>query len=215
MKPLIYSAGTPTNLDTDFSIGWEQLIRSGMTIEKETGIGYLEAIKTYCNNDGIPDGICASVFEYRPDPEFEKLLDMIHGLPRLQEPFITYLFTKTAIRDHLRRFAADDQLLASQLDAAKFTFFNSFAIEGELSYFLYRYGMYRFFYQDHTAAEAVALTKSFTQMIYQADPGNVVCFTTRAPWGEWFDRHSCSDYTFVFINKKEHTIWLFCFSHSD
>lgn len=214
MKPLIYSNVTPSRLE-NFNIGWDNLVLSGMNLEKAGGISYLEHIEKYCNNGGFPQGINVKVFEFRTDPEFDKALELLHGLPFVQEEFITALFTKTDIRNHLREFAATDEVLTEKITAAKFTFLNAFHIEAELSYFLYRYGMYNHFWQNHTAAEAEAHARSLTQLIYKSDPGNVVCFTTHSSWGEWFDVHSCSDYTFVLINKTERTLWLLCFSHSD
>lgn len=214
MKPIIYSSDTPSRLE-NFSINWDTLVLSALNLEKAGGIGYLEQIEKFCNRGGFPQGINVKVFEFRADPEFDRALQMVHGLGYVQEAFISTLFTKTGIRNHLREFAATDEQLAEKLTAAKFTFFNAFHIEAELGYYLYRYGMYDHFWKHHSEAEAQAYARSLTQLIYKGDPGNVVCFTTRFPWGEWFDVYSCSDYSFVLINKAERTMWLLCFSHSD
>lgn len=214
MKPIIYSKDTPSRLE-NFNIRWDTLVLSGLNLEKADGISYLEQIEKYCNNGGFPVGIHVNVFEFRADPEFDKALELVHGLPFVQEEFIAALFTKTDIRNHLRGFAATDEQLAENLTAAKFTFLNAFHIEAELGHYLYRYGMYDFFWKNHTAAEAQAHARSLTQLIYKGDPGNVVCFITGFSWGEWFDKHSCTDYSIVLINKSERTAWLLCFSHSD
>lgn len=215
MRPLIMSNDTPRNIDTDFNIDWINLIVSGITIDKEDDIEYLSEIKKYSNNGGIPNGIVGKVFNYRHDSDFEKLLSVIHYLPLLQKDFIEYLLTKTDIKKHLTEFYFHPDDLTERLQAAKFKYLNSFNIEGELSKYLYHYGMYDFFYEHNSASKAMQISHAFTQLLYQSDLDNVVCFSTRFSWGNWFDKHSCSDYSFVFINKIERIIWLFCFSHSD
>lgn len=215
MKPLIISSDTPRNIDADFNIDWINLILSSMTIDKEDDIEYLSEIKKYCNNGGIPDGIIGKVFHYKHDPGFEKLLSVIHCLPVLQEHFIEYLLTKTDIKKHLTEFFLHPNDLIDQLRVGKFEYLNSFNIEAELSSYLYYYGMYDFFFKHNSASKAKEISNSFTQLLYQNNLDNVVCFSTRFSWGNWFDKHSCSDYSFVFINKRERIIWLFCFSHSD
>jgi hypothetical protein len=215
MKPIIISSNTLRNLDTDFNIDWSTLVVSGNTIDREDDIEYLAEIKKYCNNGGIPNGIAGKVFHYQQDLDFEKLLSLIHYLPLLQNNFIEYLFTKTDIKKYLTEFYSDPSDLKEQIRAAKFEYLNSFSIEGELSRYLYHYGMYDFFHNHNSASDAKEISNHFTRLLYQADLDNIVCFSTRFPWGNWFDKHSCSDYSFVFINKKESVIWLFCFSHSD
>lgn len=215
MKPLNISSDTPHNIDTDFCIDWDNLVVEGINIDKEDDIEYLSEIKKYCNNGGIPKGIVGKVFNYKNEPDFEKLLSVIHYLPLLQENFAEYLLTKTAIKNHLTEFHTDSAALATHIRAAAFAYLDAFNIEGELGNYLYHYGMYDHFYKHNSASKAIEISRRFTQLLYQSDIDNVVCFTTRNPWGNWFDIHSCTDYSFLFINKIEKTIWLFCFSHSD
>ncbi|MCU0439102.1 MAG: hypothetical protein MUC49_14485 [Raineya sp.] len=215
MKPLVISSNTPRHIDIDFNIDWLNLISSGMTIDKEDDIEYLSEIKKYCNNGGIPNGIIGKMFNYRQDSDFERLLSIIHYLPLLQEHFIEYLFTKTAIQKHLTEFYSTPSDLPKQLLEAKFEYLNSFKIEGELSNYLYYYGMYDYFYQHNSTNKAMEVSKRFTKLLYQSDLENIVCFSTTLAWGNWFDQHSCTDRSFVFINHVERIIWLFCFSHSD
>jgi len=215
MKPLIYSSNMPNDIAKDFSIEWENLIVSGHEIEHEIEFAYLEEIKKYCNNGGIPKGICAKVFEYREDAEFERLLSLLHGLPFLEKKFISHLFSKTAIKTFLKEFEQHELDLQKRIGQGEFAYLNSFSIEGELSHYLYRYGMYQHFYEHNTAERAREITVELMKDVFDNNLDNVICFTAQGPWGKWFDEHSCSDMTFVFFNKKERMIYLFCFSHSD
>jgi hypothetical protein len=215
MKPLAISSNTPVNIDADFHIDWTNLVSSAITIDKEDEIAYLSEIKKYCNNGGIPRGIIGKRFSYRHDSDFENLLSVIHYLPLLKAPFIEYLFTKTDIKKYLTEFYTVPDALSAQVRTAKFEYLNSFHIAGELANYLYGYGMYDLFYNHNSANKAMEITNEFTRLLYQSDLENVVCFSTRLAWGNWFDEHSCSDRSFVFINKTERLIWLFCFSHSD
>ncbi len=215
MKPLPISADNPHDIDKDFSITWNQLIVSGLEMESEIEFEYLVEIKKYCNNSGMPDGICGKMFEYRSDAEFERLLSFVHYLPALGNKFITHLFVKTGIRDFLKEFHEDETELQNALEKSEFHYLDSFQIEGELSSYLYRYGMYDFFYKHNTAERAREISIDFMKHLFENDLDNVICFQSFYPWGKWFDIHSCSDRTFVFLNKRERMIWLFCFSHSD
>lgn len=215
MKPLIFSAQTPTDIDKDFSIDWENLIVSGLDIEHEVEFDYLVEIGKYSNNGGIPTGIIAKTFEFRQDEQFEKLLSMVHYLNVLAKKFIPNLFAKTAIRNFLKEFQEEDNELQNALSNADFEYMNSFDIEGNLAQYLYRYGMYTHFYQDHSAEEARQISVEFMKSLFDNDVDNVICFHTHHAWGKWFDKHSCSDWSLAFINKRERMIWLFCFSHSD
>jgi hypothetical protein len=215
MKPLVYSANMPNNIEADFSIDWESLIVSGQEIEYEVEFGYLEEIKKYCNNGGIPNGICARIFEYHADAEFERLLSLLHGLPNLEKKFISVLFTKTGIKTFLKEFEENETELQKAIETSEFVYLHPFSIEGELSTYLFHYGMYTHFYQENTAEKAREISIGFMKELFDNDVDNVICFCANAPWGKWFDEHSCNDRTFVFINKKERMIYLFCFSHSD
>jgi hypothetical protein len=215
LKPFPISAQTPTNLQNDFSIDWKNLIIHQYVIQAEYEIEYLKQIAKYSNNCIAPYGINAQVFDYQLDTEFERLLAMVHQIPIVAQDFIAELFCQTNIADYLSEFATENQLLKNLIYQADFQYLNAFEIQGELSKNLYYYGMYRFFWQDFSPNEAQTISLQLMDLIFENDLENVICFTTRLPWGKWFDIHSCTDYTFVFLNKKARKIWLFCFSHSD
>ena len=113
------------------------------------------------------------------------------------------------------KFSAQPKELYGLIKEAEFEYLNSFYIEAELNRCLYYYGMYQYFYQDYTANEARELSLDFMNNLFENDLENVVAFHTLRAWGRWFDIHSCSDSTFVVLNKRARLIWLFCFSHSD
>jgi hypothetical protein len=215
MKPFAISAETPNNIENDFNIDWENLLINQRLILENNEIKYLQAISQYCNNGGIPKGIYAQVFDYQLDSEFERLLNMIHHLPILAKNFIPFLFAKTKIAEHLQQFSPEKIELQNFIYQADFQYLNSFEIAGELSKNLYYYGMYQRFCEDYSPNEARKISLDLMNLIFENDLENVLCFTTRRAWGKWFDIHSCTDYTFVFLNKKQRKIWLFCFSHSD
>jgi hypothetical protein len=214
MNPLV-PENSSTRLDKGLNIDWQSLILSARTIDGEDEFEYLAEIKKYCNNGGIPRGIVGKSFHCRQDADFEKVLSVVHQRGFIQEDLVTYLFTKTDAIQSLKEFYVRPEDLEKQIQSAKFTYLDPFLIEERLSKYLYSYGMYRFFYNHHTPDRARAISRDFCKLLFNADLKNVVCFTTRLPWGKWFDVHSCTDYSFVFINKKERLIWLFCFSHSD
>jgi hypothetical protein len=214
VKPLIYSADTKSKIQ-DYKIDWERLVISGSTLDRENGISYLEKIRKYSNNGGIPAGIVVKSFGLLDDDEFIEMLRNVHGLPMVQRKLVKTLFTETGIFPWLSEFETDKNILKLRLSRARFSYLNSFNIEGELSYYLYRYGMYNWFYNDHSELDAVQITRNLLKFIYFDDPGNVVCFVSRSKWGKWFDPHSINDYTVLLINISSKTIWLFCFSHSD
>lgn len=217
MKPLSSSLNKPlpSDLDNDYSINWDDLIKSTLEIQSENDFGYLEEICKYSNNQGIPSGIQARRFGFQKDKEFEKLLNHVHYLRALQVKFIPYLFNKTKINEHLEEICENKEELKEQITQANFTYLNSFHIQGVLSEYLYHYGMYDHFYKNNSPNKARKITEEFIQALYSDDLENVICFQTRESWGNWFDPQSNTDRTFVIINRKEHIIWLFCFSHSD
>lgn len=217
MKPILLPQDFPQNIESDFAVDWENLIISAVDLDLENGMEYLMEIKKYSNNDEPTYGIIAKKFEYREDAEFEKILSLFaeYYTGVLQVDFIPVLFTKTAIIKHLQEFYTAPGDVYGQLVEAKFQQLDCFKIESELSSYLYHYGMYRHFYENNKPSLANEITRDFTKILYNSDLNNVESFVTRFPWGKCFDIHSCSDYTFVIINKKERVIWLFCFSHSD
>jgi hypothetical protein len=215
VKPFPISANTPTSIRNDFSIDWENLICHQHSILSDQEIEYLKQIATYSNNGGIPEGINVQIFDYQLDTEFERLLTLVYQRPVLAKDFIAELFCRTSIAHHLTKFAPESQTLKNQIYQADFQYLNSFEIQGELSKNLYYYGMYRHFWQDFSPNDAWEISHRLMELIFENDLENVICFTTRLPWGSWFDIHSCTDYTFVFLNKKVRKIWLLCFSHSD
>jgi hypothetical protein len=222
MKLMPLNPAFPLTSVKNFTIDWEKLVYPEdtfweLTDEFINAVPYLEEIKKYSNNDLFSYGIIGKKFQYCEHPEFERLLSHIH-LPfatGLQREFIPYLFSKTDIKNHLKEFLPGDEEMHKKIAEAKFEYLNSFCIKAELSKYLYYYGMYQFFYENNSATWAMEVTREFTKLLYKSDVDNVVCFSTRYPWGAWFDQHSCTDNSFVFINRKEKQIWLFCFSHSD
>ncbi len=217
MKPILPPSDFPKNIETDFAVDWGNLIISAVDLDLENGMEYLMEIKKYSNNDEPTYGIIAKKFEYRQDEGFEKVLTLFaeYHPSVLQVNFIPALFTKTTIIKHLQEFYSAPEDLYGQLMEAKFQQLDCFKIESELSSYLYYYGMYQHFYENNKPSRANEITRGFTKLLYNSDLDNVECFVTRPPWGKWFDVHSCTDYTFVIINKKDRLIWLFCFSHSD
>ncbi len=203
------------NSINDFEINWNELIVSGITLKSESEIKYLSEIKKYCNNGGMPRGILAKVFNYKNSLEFEKLLEVLPQEPKLQSDFIEFLFIKSSIREHLKEFHFDEYELQVLIKNTHFKFLKPKKIEKVLTDHLYYFGMYHWFKDNNSYKQAIQITKNFTDYIYQSYSKNVICFTTQLAWGNWFDKHSCSDYSFVFINLRLKEIYLFCFSHSD
>jgi hypothetical protein len=200
---------------TDFQIDWKNLILSARAITDPSEFKYLSEISKYCNNGGIPGGIYAKVFDYQEDSEFVRLLSKVQSSSLLQKKFVEVLFCNTAIIDHLHGFYEDPAKFPTEIEYAYFEFLEPSKIEDLLKNHLYNYGMYRHFFDNNSPDDAARIAQKFTWPLYNAEPDNIVFFCTRLPWGLWFDPHSCSDCTFLFINKKDRKIWLFCFSHSD
>jgi len=197
-----------------YNVDWEYLVTQCKDY-KNGDFDYITNISKYPNNGGIPGGIYAKGFLYKEDTEFNRLLSMIHRFSLVQNDFIPLLFIKTSIKNYIKEFETEPDRLYDNLKNAHFEYVNPFDIQGELAKFLFYYGMYDYYYKHYSANKASETAQEFMISLFGTNLENVVIFKTRHPWGKWFDVHSCTDCTFVFINISDRIIHLFCFSHSD
>jgi hypothetical protein len=211
MRPLVYSQNTPRDI-AEFSIDWGEL---ASPIGPLVDAPFLLAIKQYTNYSLPPWGIFAYSFEYRVDSEFDRLLSIVHGVSLLQSEVVPYLLARSRAATILTEFADDSAILEQLLRAAAFKTINPFLLQGTLADYLFRYGMYTHYYQEHTANEAWNTSGAFLDATTGLDLEAIVAFESSMPWGEWFDPHSCTDRTFLLLNKNTRRFWLCAFSHSD
>jgi hypothetical protein len=199
LRPIGFSAGSPRGPD-DFRVGWASLV-TGREVLASSFSPYLEAIAAYSNNDGPPGGILAVRYRLADDREFARLLPWVNQRwGGFEDGFVPLLLP---------------QLHPQGTLASSFRWLSPFLLAGELARYAYTYGMYKWFYQDHTPGEAVLLAGQLTEVITGGDLGQVVCFQSQDKWCDWFDEHSCSDRSFLVVQARERLAWLLCFSHSD
>lgn len=213
MRPVVISADTPLSIE-QFPVDWEALVTEGHAVAPDE-LPYLAAIARYTNDVGPPGGVFAHRFAFRADDAFDRLLGTVHGVPVLQKDFVPKLLARTAARDALTVFASDAASLEQALREAAFSRLSSFALEGALAEHLYYYGMYEHYYDHHDANDARCAARTFVEATLGDDVEQVVVFESRSPWGDWFDPHSCTDRTFVLLQRARRQLWLLCFSDSD
>ncbi len=210
----------------NYQVIWEDLVQDINKIEI-TDYEYLVQIQNYTNNVP-PGGIFAYNFTYREDKEFERLLEDLYlpqGLDRYNESiepqFIGAILSKTNFYTVLSEYANSCESLSNRIieaykqDRIMRRYDTHHLIESTLCRYLYSYGMYDFFYNDHTLEEAKKITLDFTDAIFENNYDNTLYFDFYGPWNDWFDEHSCTDRSFLLINKIERKVWVLCFSHSD
>lgn len=180
----------------------------------EHGILYLKGLLDHCNNG--PDGIFCRIFEYKEDEQFEKSLSSFPGFTSQEQyRFVADLFCETAIIDQLTDFSTDHNHLRAEILNASFRYMRPARVEQLLYDYLYNFGVYHSFGGNNGEAKTIGVARDFTNVVYDADPENIVCLHTQKSWGDWFDQHSICDVCFLFINKRDRFIWLLCATDSD
>ncbi len=212
----------------EINVDWKQLIIKSERI-KTSDYEYLNTIYKYSNNqpkeEGIGSGgILAYKFTYGEDLQFEKLLDFF-SLPlsyawlgdRYKIDFISTLFSKSGIYTSLSVFLEDDlhEKIKYSSTIGTRLYQSSLMIPSFLAELIYNYGMYDYCYHHLTKNEIMKITSDFTDAIFENDFDKMVGFSFLGGWNKWFDIHSCTDNTFLLINRNKKTIWLLCVSHSD
>ncbi|WP_224242464.1 hypothetical protein [Hyalangium gracile] len=212
MRPFPIGRDTPSSMD-DFAIAWPQAVAAAAPIPHARH-AYLEAIARY-TNDVPPGGIFAHEFLLAEDPELDRMLELVHALARPQEELVPRLLARTQAHKALLDFEADPAALEQRIREVKFSWVDPFLLEGELARYLYFYGMYEYFWQHHSAREARELARSLVRETLRDELEQTVAFRAHGPWGRWFDVHSCSDCSFLLVDRQTRLASLFCFSHSD
>jgi hypothetical protein len=75
--------------------------------------------------------------------------------------------------------------------------------------------MYGHYFDDHSADDAAACARTLLRGITSGTLDALVALETAHAWGAWFDVHSCTDCTFVIIDRHLRRATLLVFSHSD
>jgi hypothetical protein len=213
MKPYPYSADMPRAL-SDFQVVWPDYVRE-VTPIATADHAYLASIRRYTNHSEEHHGVTALRLELAQDAEAERLLDGIHQLPATHAAFAAQLLASPRAHALLGAFDADADSLRARVEAARFQYLSPFLLAGTMAEELYRYGMYRHFYDDHSANEARDQVLAFLRNTVGDDLSRVVPFTTRGVWGDWFDPHSCTDRSWLLVGRGVAQAWLLVFSHSD
>lgn len=204
MKPFPYADDTPRSLDA-FRIDWSSIVVESKRLP-ESELPYVAAIAKY-SHCGVPDGATfVQAMQLAADPELDRFLGLAHQL-YLGEPFAAQLLVHARLEM--------EGVTAARVLEAKFEWITPFAVEGVLADDLYGYGMYDFFYNHHTPNEARDLARDLARRTTGDDLANIVPFTTRGAWSDWFDPHSCTDRSWLWIERTSRRAWLFAFSHSD
>lgn len=232
MRPIVYGRDTPRDADA-FEVAWPTAVESHAPLSIADH-PYLVAIGRYSNISPLELGVFAHRFTLAPDPELSRLLALVHAVRALPAELPPRLLARSALRHALHAFApeggpgprdddgvpaprpVDAASLEDRLRAAVFRWIDPFLLEGELARYLYRYGMYRFFWQENDPATALADARALVASLL---PGSrldsIVALETGASWGDWFDPHSCSDRTVLLIDRDSREGALLAFSHSD
>jgi hypothetical protein len=197
-----------------FAIPWPEVVAADAPIPLARH-AYLEAIARYTNNGAPPGGIFAHEFLLAENPELDRMLELVHALAPVQVELVPRLLARTRAREALSGFESDPGALEQRIREVKFTWLDPFLLEGELARYLYFYGMYEYFWQHHSAREARELARSLVRETLRDDLEKMVAFRAYGPWGRWFDEHSCSDCSFLLMDRQTRRASLFCFSHSD
>jgi hypothetical protein len=213
MRPVQYEWTESTSTVEAFGVGWSALVVK-VTPVVESEHRYLAAIARYSNNPP-PDGLFAVALDLAADAEMDRLVGAAHALPHVQSGLAAHLLADTAAAKALTAFAPDPATLYSKLEAAKFEYLRPFHLEGTLAEDLFFYGMYDYFYRDHSAGDARDLAHALVVATVGGELEDMVPFTTRLPWGDWFDPHSSSDRSWLLLSRRTRRAWVFAFSHSD
>jgi len=205
MKPFPYSADLPTSI-ASFGIDWPKLVVES-TRMPETALPYVGAIAKYSNCDVADGATFAVALKLAADPELDRLLGLVHQLHPVQPAFAAQLLSCAKLEM--------EGMTVERTQEAKFEWLSPFALEGTLAEDLYRYGMYDHFYEHHTPNDARELARDLMQRTTGDVLEDIVPLTTRLPWSDWFDPHSCTDRSWILLEKKTRRAWIFAFSHSD
>ncbi len=196
-----------------YSISWPEAVAADASIPLARH-GYLEAIARYTNIEPS-EGIFAHEFLLSEQPELDRMLELVHLFPGVQEELVPRLLARTQAHKALSAFEANPAALEQNLRKVQFTWVNPFLLEGELASYLYSYGLYNAFWQHHSAREARELARSLVSATLRDELEQTVAFKAHGPWGHWFDPHSGTDRSFLLLDRKTRMASLFCFSDSD
>lgn len=210
---MVITESMPRSID-ELAVDWDEAVRVFKWIRAGDS-AYLDAAARYCNNGGFPNGVFALTLLLREDPELDRLLELALHWPVVAMSLPAYLLSRTRARAALHDFARDASVLEARLREAQLRVLDPFLVEGELASYLYRYGMYRHFYDDSTPEQARELARSLLAETTSGVLDALVVFDTRDAWGDWFDEHSCTDRTFLIIDRTLRRATLLVFSHSD
>jgi hypothetical protein len=75
--------------------------------------------------------------------------------------------------------------------------------------------MYRHFHDDHSADEAASHARALLESTVGASTDTIVALGSRLPCGAWFDRHSCTDQSYLLVDRQTRRGLLLALSHSD
>ena len=213
MRPIMIGADAPKSL-SGYDIEWSELVTK-VTALTEADLPYLAAIARVSNRGGVADGgIFALAMELKKEAEAERLMSVMHGLPILHASFAGSLLGRTAAATALHAFGAE-AVIASRVERAEFEYLSPLLLEGTMAVELFFYGMYDYFHQNHSANDARALTRQLLLDTVGDELESIIPLTTREPWGDWFDPHSCGDRSWLLLERRRLRAWLFAFSHSD
>ncbi len=213
MKPEPTRSGQPSTI-ADFAIAWPSLVKEVVPFA-EADLRYLATTAQYCNNGGMPDGIAALRVELAESDELVRALGFAHYSPTIAASLAAHMLARTSLAGALTRFDADADKLFDRIESAKFEPLSPFLLEGTLSFDLYFYGMYDYFHHTRSPNEARDIARDLITRTIGEDLEGVLVLTTRLPWGDWFDSHSCSDRSWLLIDGKAARAFVFAFSHSD
>lgn len=210
MKPIAFGREPPSL--ADYAVTWDTLVADAVRVPADYH-PYLGALARYTNAPA-EDGLFVVFAELRHDADFARVIAAAHTLPTIQRDLAVKFLASTSLANSLAPFSGPETL-ASRLSGAALRYLRPFYLEGVLAETLYFYGMYSHFYEEHSAREAVELARSFVISTIGDDLDTVLVYQTHAPWGAWFDPHSCTDQTIVMLSLRRLTAWLLCCSHSD
>jgi hypothetical protein len=213
MRPIVHGPDTPRSIDA-FGVRWESAVSAHRPVSIDDH-GYLREIARYSNIEPKELGVFAVSFTLAPDAELDRLLGLVHALPYLPSELAARLLGRSALRHRLRAFHASQPALETGLREAAFTWIDPFLVEGTLARTLYGYGMYRHFHDDHSADEAASHARALLESTVGASTDTVVALGSRLPWGAWFDRHSCTDQSYLLVDRQTRRGLLLALSHSD
>ena len=231
MRPIVYGHDTPRSVDA-FDVDWSRAVEAHAAIDLGDH-AYLESIGRYANIAPLSLGIAAHRLSLSPDPELARLLSLVHAVGSLAPELVARLFSRSSLAEALHAFAptggpsapddegrrgprpVDRAALEERVRAARFRWLDPFLLEGSLARYLYFYGMYRYFHQEHDAATALAHTRALLHGVLRSPLESIVALETELPWGDWFDPHSCTDRSVLLLDRDTREGALLVFSHSD